>query len=105
MAARKDRRPAPMAATICTTGELAALALMSRDVVAAVVLVDLLEVLLLRVLRGEHLDDAMSFDGFLGHAGDVAHGLLDARAVAPEPPVDAAHDPADHRRDDQDQQR
>ena len=60
----------------------------------------------LQVLLGvEHLDHAVRIDRLLGDARDIAHRILDARAVAAEAPVDAAHQPGDRRRHEQREQR
>jgi hypothetical protein len=48
----------------------------------AVVLIDPFEPLGLMILGVEYLDQAMRIDGFLGDACDVAHGILNAFAVA-----------------------
>ncbi len=67
----------------------------------AVVLIDPFEPLGLMILGVENLDQAMRIDGFLGDARDVAHGILDAFAVAAKAAVGYLHQPRDHgRRDD-----
>ncbi len=61
----------------------------------AIVFVDLLEPLALMILGVENLDQAMRIDGFLGDPRDVAHGILNALAVAAKAAVGDSHQPPD----------
>src|SRR5579862_9472298 len=72
---------------------------------AAVVLVDRLELPVEVPFGVVHLDEPRRLEALLGDAGDIAHGVLDAAAVAPELVVDDRHQPADQRTHDERDQR
>jgi hypothetical protein len=63
-----------------------------------VVFVDLLEALRLMLLGVEYFYQAQGIDGFLRHARDVTHGVLNALAVAAEAAVGDLHQGCDHGR-------
>src|SRR5690606_18901218 len=62
------------------------------EILLAVALVDLDEPALLVLVAAENLDDPVAGENFLGHLGHVAHGILDAAAVAAEGPVQHVHE-------------
>ncbi len=66
----------------------------------AIVLVDPFEAFGLMILGVENLDQTMCIDRFLGDPRDVAHGVLDAFAVAAEAAVGDFHQPRDDGRSD-----
>ena len=74
---------------------------MSFMFLEAIALVHRRELRGLVFLRVEHLHETVSVDGLLGHPRDIAHGALNARAVATEGTVDDTDERGDDRRDEQ----